>query len=760
MKYIRILLVFWVINAVTPVVAQTDTEAHDFVYLLPSKEIAETGEDLWFKAYLINSQTLAPSDRSHTLYLQLRTASDSVVWSEKYPLVEGRTNGHIYIGTDWSQGEYFMEGYTMSSFSSDSTKAILPRRILVVDRVMQMDSISKQEIKNYANQKLYSKHRFDLFPEGGNLIYGINSVVAFKATYGNGLPEDVSGIILEDGKAIGEFKTLHDGMGYFSLTPKLGKEYKVFLDDCRTISFPTIERQGISLRVSENDAKGLCLLVSSSEDAPQDFSITAKQNGIVCCTAEGKVKGQRTVKIPIDYFPLQGIVEITLFDAVKRPVAERLVFVNPEKQLSITATTDLKQYNCRDTGKVRLQVTDTSGNPINAELAVSIFDKAYLYQPGHENILSHCFLSEQIRGNIFNPTYYFDEKNDDRLAALDLLMLTQGWRRYVWDKEPTPKHPLLTDGVNGIQVAKPEINSKMPVIQASSSNGDAHLVLTDSLGRFEVNAGLMEEMPGQIYLKSMLKNKNKAKLFVSNPFDTINIHRLYRPKYLIQDQFQESNNGERFLGSDDDAILLKEVVVKAKHKSVRRDKMMGYLDSLANSPGNVPEWVCVHTWRDGEKRYYLNDYREGYTLHPIGNPCMQEKKKPVPGEKYLMVHLEPNDHIPTDGKWVLADWLEIVYPKRTFKEEQLLKQYGIVKAQGYYPKREFYQPDSFDLQSSSPDPRNLLQWHPEVLTDDNGVAEVSFAASDINTEFIGIVEAIDGNGLMGCQTFSFRVLKK
>ena len=339
-------------------------------------------------------------------------------------------------------------------------------------------------------------------------------------------------------------------------------------------------------------------------------------------------------------------------------------------------------------------------------------------------------------------------------------MLTQGWRRYVWDNEPTPQRPLLTDGVSGMQIAKRDINGKTQVIQACSSNGDAHLVITDSLGRFEINSGLMEKMPGQIYLKSMLKNKDKAKFFIVNPFDTINVHRLYRPKYLIQNQFLESNNGERFIGSDDSAILLKEVVVNSKRKSVYRNKMMGYLDSLANSPGNVPEWVCVHTWRDGEKRYYLNDYREGYTLHPIGNPCMQEKKKPVPGEKYLMVHLEPNDHIPTDGKWVLADWLEIVYPKRTFKEEQLLKQYGIVKAQGYYPKREFYQPDSFDLQSSSPDPRNLLQWQPEVITDDNGVAEVSFAASDINTEFIGIVEAIDGNGLMGCQTFSFRVLKK
>ena len=93
-------MLFMVINTITPIVAQTNTEAHDFVYLLPSKEIAETGEDLWFKAYLINSQTLAPSDRSHTLYLQLRTASDSVVWSEKYPLVSGRANGHIYVSLD------------------------------------------------------------------------------------------------------------------------------------------------------------------------------------------------------------------------------------------------------------------------------------------------------------------------------------------------------------------------------------------------------------------------------------------------------------------------------------------------------------------------------------------------------------------------------------------------------------------------------------------------------------------------------------
>ena len=104
--------------------------------------------------------------------------------------------------------------------------------------------------------------------------------------------------------------------------------------------------------------------------------------------------------------------------------------------------------------------------------------------------------------------------------------------------------------------------------------------------------------------------------------------------------------------------------------------------------------------------------------------------------------------------------VKIVYPKRTFTDEQLLKKYNMVKTQGYYPKREFYQPDEFDLASSAPDPRNLLQWRPAVVTDENGVAEIPFAASDLNTEFVGIVEAIDGTGLMGCQTFSFRILKR
>jgi len=407
-------------------------KAQDFIYLLPSKEIAETGEDLFFKAYLMDRQTLALSDRSRTLYLEIRSERDSLVWSEKYPLVDGRGDGHIYIGENWPQGEYFLEGYARSSFTSDTTEALRPRRIRVVDRVAQMDRIMEDAVKADSIERITSRHRFDLFPEGGDLVAGVPSVVAFKATYGNGFPEEVSGRVLEDGVEIARFESLHDGMGRFEVMPQEGKTYAVELADGRRFPFPEIRRDALTLRVVRNNASGIDIRVSAPDSAARAFTILAKLHGIPCGGAQGTVSGRTLVRLPGEVFPSQGIVELTLSDGDGRPVAERLVFVNPERRLTVTATPDKERYALRDTGKVRLQVTDAAGNPVRAELAVSIFDKAYLYLPGHENILSHAFLSEQIRGDVFNPTYYFDEKNNDRLRALDLLLMTQGWRRYVW----------------------------------------------------------------------------------------------------------------------------------------------------------------------------------------------------------------------------------------------------------------------------------------------------------------------------------------
>ena len=714
----------------------------DFIYLLPGKEIAETGEDLFFKAYLMDRQTMVLSSKSRTLYLEIRSERDSLVWSEKYPIRDGRGDGHIYIGEDWPQGEYFLEAYARSSFSADTTEASRPRRIRVVERVNQMEGIMEQAVRQDSLQRISTRHRFDLFPEGGDLIEGVTSVVAFKATYGNGFPENVSGKVLEDGQEIGRFKSLHDGMGQFVVTPQPGKKYEVLLEDGRHIPFPDIKRDGLSLRVMRNSVAGIDIQVSAPDETLHAFSILAVLNGIPCAEARGTVTGRKLVRLPKDQFPFQGIVELTLADGDGRPVAERLVYVNPEQRLTVTATPDKDRYALRDTGKVRIQITDAAGNPVRAELAVSIFDKAYLYRPGHENILSHSYLSQQIRGDIFNPTYYFDEDNADRLQALDLLLITQGWRRFVSEES----RPVLPDGITGRDITNP-----VQFIQAFSPQSDTCLVVADSLGRFEIDPGLMDGMRGNIYLKPVV-TKPKPALVFENPFDSIDVHRQGRARYLSQGHVFGQEREEEVVFFDPDVILLGEATVKARRYAVGRDKVTGYLDSLAIL--SSPEWVCEHG--------YLNDYR-GYSHHPEGcfdcQLVAKEHKAPKRGETYRLIKYIPAGR---DGHWIvdMSDRPhDIIYPGPQYTEEELLAMYGLSKVQGYYPRREFYEPDALDLASPTPDFRNLLQWQPAVLTDENGIAEIPFAASDVNAEFVGLVEAIDGTGLLGTQAFTFRVLK-
>ena len=135
--------------------------------------------------------------------------------------------------------------------------------------------------------------------------------------------------------------------------------------------------------------------------------------------------------------------------------------------------------------------------------------------------------------------------------------------------------------------------------------------------------------------------------------------------------------------------------------------------------------------------------------------------QPVRGHKYALIKLEHFPESPKGEVYVVSDFIpDYIYTGPDISEEDLLEMNGMWKAQGYHPKREFYEPDELDLASPTPDFRNLLQWRPAVLTDENGIAEIPFAASDVNTEFIGLVEAIDGLGLIGTQTFTFRIIRQ
>lgn len=720
----------------------------ELVYVQTNKGIYETGEDLWFKAYQLDAQSYGLSGRSQTLYLQMINNRDSVVWQEKYPVTGGIAEGHVYIDENLSEGTYFLGAYTRHSFLKDTAGIWPGRKIRIIKNIA------------HANDTIIPKEKsglkFGLFAEGGNAVAGLPCRMSFKATDGKGYPVEVEGKLFEDERAVTTFKSMHDGMGSFSFTPSADKTYRVELTNGSRYSLPAIYPEGISLRLIRQNGKEVEFLVSQTPGiAAGEIYLLGQMRGMICCVAKGVLKDKLKIKIPVSEFLYQGIAEFTLFDATMQPVAERLVYIHPKKKLSVRIEPEKKRYGLREKATLKIKVTDDTGSPVRAHLGVSVFDEAYLNPADPVNILTHCYLSSQIGGVIHNPAYYFDEENKDRKEALDLLLLTQGWRRYIWGFE-NPAYTgemFLPDEISGIQHIESKkkgraIGSGEQLIQVSGAEGGSQFVWADSAGCFTVGTDRMKELRGgYIYLKPMLSKEFKPELEITDYFAVIDSVRKKKHSYYpVADLAQRMKDRlpDMPVVSSDSTILLDEVVITRKGRKPFRDKFMGRLDSLAQMDLNKT-WVCKCS------PMYLNDYYSGYTHHPNSN-YDGERLKPVIGKSYRAVKYNP--------EMVVEDIKEnVIYEGVRYSEEELLRMNNLWRTKGYYAAREFYQPDELDMQFSTPDARNALLWLPSVVTDEKGEATVSFYCSDINTLFTGIVEGTDGAGLLGTGKCEFRVMR-
>ena len=733
----------------------------DQPYMLFSKETYETGEDMWFKAWLFDRSLLTLSDRSRTLFLRIYDSADSLVWNEKYPISDGRAEGHVFIGEHWKTGEYRVEGYTQSSFYADSTEAIFPQKIWVVDR------IDKQKPQDTRAGQQRDNIRLGLYPEGGYLVQGIKNYVAFKTTDNQGMPAPLNGWLCENGARILNIESSHDGMGLFSFVPQEGIRYTVQLTNGQEFPLPTSLRSGMVMHLEHTDRKNVVFSVrQSKESMPRRITLSVQMRGVLCYQAGGVLRDSLIISLPMSGFPGQGIAEATLFDEQQRPIAERLFYILPDKQLTITARPSKEVYIRRDKGEVRIHVTDSEGKPVQAEICMSIFDKAYMSQAYRETMLSYNFLSTQIRGNIHHPAYYFDRKNPDRLQALDLLLLTQGWRRYTWQASRKDYHgkPFLCDNIIGMETVgsrkmkRNTTNGGEQVIQVFGPSGDSQFLWTDSVGNFSVPVSVMNTLRGgYVYIKPLLGKEFKPHLTLSD--GTVLIDSIRKSKKSYQsylNNVEKEKKDAELVTTQTGTVLLNEVLVTRKRRIPFRDKFMGRLDSLVNI--NLGPWVCKHG--------FLENYKEGYS-HLMGDErapvqCAQHsrdtlnvRRKPVIGKVYRIIKYEPN----TQGISIVKDVEDIKYEGPIYTDEELLRMNNITRCKGYYGQREFYTPDSVEMLSSLPDARNTLLWSPSVLTDKNGDAIVPFWTSDINTQFIGVVEGTDGLGLLGSNTFEFHVSK-
>jgi hypothetical protein len=729
--------------------AYTDNLHRASIYLKTNKDIYESVEDLWFKAYVLDAQYHNLFELDKTLYVRLVSADrDSTVWEEKYPIRNGFSSGHIFLDNSLPDGNYLLSAYSAHSFSSGTPYFHALKMIRIVRDTRSLLK-GEKPVSLAADASPQQDIWFTILPEGGRLVSGVSNTVAFKAVDKNGDPVDVSGELLQGNSPVKTFKSIHAGMGSFSFRPVPGAAYQLRLAGSSTgklYPLPAIQEKGLVLHLLKSKKDTLLFnIVQSPGSVSQPVYIRVQVRGRVQAMAAGMLADSLKIKIPTANAP-QGIAEVTLFDQQMRPLAERLVYLNPDRSLNISATLSKEIYKTREKVTLKIRAADKDGKPVQASLGVNVYDKLYHNAGDAKDILTHYYLSTELKGKIYDPGYYFNSVNKDRSEALDVLLLTQGWRCYLWNedelKEFKSRKQVLTDSTRGRLVAvnpkkdKPKIQILMAF---SADESERRNIFTDSLGRFTLAPE--DFVKGRwSYLKHFDGGKEEYTVSVEDQFNKIRkVSKTIQLEYPVAgvaavEKKDEIPPGRMSMG----ATNLSEVKVVARKQHIFRDKYMGHLDSLAKLEGNTDFVYPNSNW--------------------LNVPVGASGSKPVEGKKYT-IWIGPNPPTRVPFSFGAGDFKEVIYHYKNFTEEELLKKFRLARIKGYYEKREFYQPDYDKETDPTPDYRNTLLWMPEVPTDKNGEAALHFFCSDINSSFMGTVEGVGSDGLLGKREFHFNVVK-
>ena len=621
------------------------------------------------------------------------------------------------------------------------------------------------------------------FPEGGYLIPGVTSQVAFKAMNADGLGTEISGTLYDSGdREVLIFKSLHLGMGFFHFIPSENETYHVI---CRNelgtskrfeLPLPQAKAHVITIR---NAGKQLRITHSRGRDSAEDtVSLLVHHKGLVLFHERwNPVKEMYSIAnkdLPT------GILNILLLNTKQEVLSERLLFnLNEDEYALIQANTQKPSYQRREHVSIALKLTNPDLTPSSGNIAVSVTDKGAVVLDSTTNIISTLLLSSELKGYIESPASYFKEGITNRYA-LDALMLTQGWRRYdipavlkgdiripdTFEPELTQRVKGKADGVFGtLKEGQISLMAKLDTLVSTE------ITQADDKGRFAFN---VEYPEGTTILVQSRSKKGGTFNVISIDQETfpslegtgmtfrteaVNRFNAYQDPYLIiANEDYTQKNGIR-------TILLDEFTVTAQS----REK---YKESAFYSPISASG---IMTAEDIEKMA-VSSLRSLLYRQPgiiIRGDVVTTTRSEMPvlfvidnmNFEDFSGRLDDIDVSSIESIFVLKDNTSMpgYYPNTSGAVVINLKLGGYdgstrrppsideIIPLGYQQAAHFYAPryeTAEQTESSLPDLRTTIYWKPNVQFTEQGEAVISFYTADTEAVYQVTGEGVSDNGKM------------
>jgi len=454
------------------------------------------------------------------------------------------------------------------------------------------------------------------FPEGGSLVIGNKTKIAFKAVGADGLGTAIKGVVTDDeGKQLTTFSSSHAGMGGFELMPKSGKTYKArvtYADGSKSIlELPKASGTGYSLRIDNIGKDTLNVKVRYTAEAAQTGGMTliAQCGGFIYYATKSKPGiNAFNADIPKSIFP-SDIVQFTLFSAMGEPVCERLMFIQNHDQLQLGIHSE-QTYAPRQKVKIELNIRDKDGKPATGNFSVAITDESKI--PVNENeettILSNLLLTSDLKGYIENPNYYFSSDNPENQAGLDLLMLTQGYRRFEWKRVISNSFPpvvyqpekalAISGSLKTLGGGKPVANGKVVLLTKTAGNFMLDTV-ADSQGQFAFKNLAFNDSVKVVIQGSTAKGKKDVRISLDSPAPQSVGENRNAPDIQVNTTesllpFLQNSKAEHDVEVkyhfNKNAIQLKEVEIKEKQQA--KKSPIDYSANL-NGPGHADQVITA-----------------------------------------------------------------------------------------------------------------------------------------------------------------------
>lgn len=755
------------------------------------KNLYHSGETIWFKAYIFSGAD--PSIISKNFYAELSDPSGAILQRKVYPISESSTAGNFDLPKEVKGRHLHFRAYTtwMSNFD---TAFYFEKDIRIYDK--KEDSILTVAI-------VPRQGRLQFFPEGGDLVAGVEGMVAFKADDQFGLPLKVKGSVQDkSGKEVLTFTSEHDGMGRFQLTPDKGDSLTaVWLDEKgieHRTGLPAVKPMGVVIRAIPGNQKVLFSVARSAEGGEEYKHLVIIAHMHQHLVYKAKINLEDNFMsggtIPTGQLP-SGVLELTVFTSDQRPAAERVVFINNHEFLfKPEMAMQLKSVARRGKNSLIIQVPDTLRSNLSLSVTDATADGVF---PDDDNIISRLLLTGEVRGTIHNPYYYFANTADSLMAQLDLVMLTHGWRRFKWESLARGMVPAIRNpeqdylsmrvevlGVDPYKISKDESLNVIMSRKDSSTQmysiphlsgtkfGVTGLVFYDTVKAyymFNVNHALSNQA-AVTFNTGLVNGPRRAKPLTTafEGWTAEDSAYLRRNRYIVQEEARAKPIEDQKVKTLSTVTVKGHIKTEAEKLDERYASGMfaggdAYTFDLVNDPlasampdiftylqgkvaglqivtGNGPGGAPSLSWRGGRPSLYLNEMQVD---------ASQLQSTPVTDIAMVKV-FRPGSGVGFGGG---SGGTIAIYTKKGGDEKKGTDPNfkGLDRAIliGYAMPKEFYSPNYLENNplNEREDLRTTLYWKPFVLTDrDTRHINVDFFNNDITRKFRVVLEGFNEDG--------------